>query len=74
MYRKRTIAMWYVPQGEESQWMNFETGEWEDIAKAVTAAAGAPAAPGGDDGHIRYLTLMMSSAIIGKGGSDTGTS
>ena len=67
--------MWYVPQGEDSQWMNFETGEWEDIASAVDAAAGAAgaaAAPGGNEGHIRYLTLMMSSAIIGKGGSDTG--
>lgn len=63
MYRKRTIAMWYVkPNAEQVQIMNFESGEWMDLEGNA------------DSGHIRYLTLMMSSAIIGKGGSDTGKS
>ena len=64
--------MWYVPRGVESPGMTFETGEWENIALAVGNAGGAAAAVGDGRGHIRYLTLMMSSAIIGKGGSDTG--
>ncbi len=66
MYRKRTIAMFYEhPEPGNNavvtEIMNYESGEWE------TAAWGTKAQT-----HIRYLTLMMSSAIIGRGGSDTG--
>lgn len=37
--------------------MNFETGEWVDVRS---------------NNEIVLLTVMMSSAIVGKGGSDTG--
>ena len=59
LYRERTIAMWYPAKvGDQMQIMDYLTGEWTDM----------PAAKGG----VRLLTLMMSSAIIGKSGSDTG--
>ncbi len=40
-----------------AQRMDFNTGEWVDVAAAD---------------EIVLLTVMMSSAIVGKGGSDTG--
>lgn len=58
LYRKRTIAMWYSTDiGPDAQRMDFETGEWVDVAGT---------------NQIVLLTVMMSSAIVGKGGSDTG--
>lgn len=60
LYRERTIAMWYpaVGEGRTMQIMDYMTGEWTDMPEA--------------NGGVRLLTLMMSSAIIGKAGSDTG--
>ena len=63
LYRKRTIALWYqAPVGavrDSVEWMDFATGEW--------TPAGL-----GEQGKIKFVTFMMSSAIIGKSGSDTG--
>jgi len=63
MYRKRTVAMWYQkPTGAVAmEWVNFDTGEWETVEIAATPAT-----------KFKAVTLLMSSAIIGKGGSDTG--
>ena len=66
MYRKRTVAMWYqrpVDGAQQMQWVNFETGEWENIPAVFDT---------GVKTVFKAVTLLMSSAIIGKGGSDTG--
>ena len=63
---KRTIALWYgLPagydassKGSTAEVMNFESGEWESFTPTAQ--------------KVRYLTLMCSSAVIGRGGSDTG--
>lgn len=57
--------MWYTKPAEATviEWVDFETGEWTDCKSEVDNAANAT---------FRTLTLLMSSAIIGKGGSDTG--
>jgi len=61
LYRERTIAMWYPAKVEDQmQIMDYLTGEWTDMPED------AP------DGGVRLLKLMMSSAIIGKSGSETG--
>ena len=55
--------MWYrqdgVGAGQDgnAQRMDFDTGEWVDVRS---------------NREIVLLTVMMSSAIVGKGGSDTG--
>ena len=55
--------MWYkrtdVGAGQQgfAQRMDFDTGEWVNV---------------GSNNEIVLLTVMMSSAIVGKGGSDTG--
>ena len=56
--------MWYqkpVAAAREMQWVNFETGEWETVEIDAFPAT-----------KFKAVTLLMSSAIIGKGGSDTG--
>ena len=56
--------MWYVlpATAEQAEWVDFETGEWTDCMDELDA----------DKARFRAVTLLMSSAIIGKGGSDTG--
>ena len=56
--------MWYTKPAEATivEWVDFETGEWTDCSTKLDTAKTS----------FRTLTLLMSSAIIGKGGSDTG--
>lgn len=64
-----------MPDGAQPgtvQWLDFDTGEWTTIPGQVAGAAAAAAAFVAERGIIKFVTLMMSSAIIGKGGSDTG--
>jgi hypothetical protein len=65
LWRDRTIAMYYpgIKNAKEYQIMDFNTGEWRDIGAA-----------GGDKdlGGVRFLKLLMASAVVGRGGSDTG--
>ena len=60
--------MWYQkPAGAANdlmQWVNFETGEWENVPAGLN--------DGDNRTAFKAVTLLMSSAIIGKGGSDTG--
>lgn len=66
LWRDRTIAMYYpgIENTSQYQIMDFNTGEWRDIGESNK---GDPAI-----GGVRFLKLLMASAIVGKGGSDTG--
>ena len=58
--------MWYTKPSDDAnviEWVDFETGEWTSCKAEVSDTTKAT---------FRTVTLLMSSAIIGKGGSDTG--
>lgn len=67
LWRDRIIAMYYPEKADAIayQIMDFNTGEWRDIEDSGSGVSRA-------SGGVRFLKLLMASAVVGRGGSDTG--